>query len=73
MRKTGWFGRATEDGHNTARSGVHFIEGGKPVCGYKPAKAMLFQFCSQGFNWPYIECEKCKQKYRRMVQRGELK
>lgn len=73
MRQTGYFGRATEGGHRAARSGVHFTEDGKPVCGYKPAKAMQFQFCSQGFHWPYIECEKCKAKYRRMAEKGMLK
>ena len=59
---TGWFGRASEDGHNAKNTKVHCLRDGKPLCGYKPHKTMQYQFCSDSIMHSYIECPKCKEE-----------
>ena len=59
---TGYFSRASEDGHSQAISGVHIVDNGKAICGYKPAAHMQFVWCSHSLHLPYVSCKKCKQK-----------
>jgi len=61
--KTGYFARATEEGHRAKFTQVHIVDDyDKPLCGYKPHKTMQFYFCSIGVYLPYIECKRCKVK-----------
>ena len=65
--KTGYFGRATENGHRAMATKVHVVDDfGKPICGYKPHKTMQFQWCAMGVRLPYVECPKCKTKGERL-------
>ena len=59
---TGWFGRASEQGHSAKSTKVHLLVNGKPVCGYKPHKTMQFQWCASSIMNSYIECSECKEK-----------
>lgn len=61
--QTGYFARATEKGHKAAYTKTHLILDGKPMCGYKPHKTMQFVWNAQGAHKPYVECNKCKEKY----------
>lgn len=62
--KTGYFARATEEGHRAKSTQVHIIyEDGYTLCGYKAHKTMQFCVCAFGVHLPYVECKKCLQKY----------
>lgn len=61
--QTGYFARATEKGHKAAYTKIHLTLDGKPMCGYKPHKTMQFVWNAQGAHKPYVECNKCKEKY----------
>jgi len=65
-RLTGWYGRATENDHRAMFTMVHFVEDGKPICGYRPHKTMIFQFCASGFYDNYVECPACRRKKEKM-------
>ena len=57
---TGWFGRPKGEGQRACSTRLtHYVENGKPVCGYKPHPTMLFQFCAAGIHEDYIDCVKC--------------
>ena len=72
MRQTGYFGRATEDGHKAmVTKHIHFVEDGEqPICGYKPHKTMEFQFCTVGFDNRYVSCPRCIKKKERIINEG---
>jgi len=56
MTQTGYW--ASENGH---RSGIHVRQGGRPLCGYKPAKRMQFQWCANCVHLFLVTCKKCKR------------
>jgi len=58
---TGYFARASEDGHKACSSKVHIVRGKLPLCGYRPHKTMQFMFNAAGIHIPYVECAKCKE------------
>lgn len=43
---------------------VHITKDGKSLCGYQPAKSMGFQWNANHVAWEYVECERCKTKFR---------
>jgi len=60
---TGYFARATENGHRAKSTKVHLVQGGQGLCGYVPHPTMRFQFCAAFPVLAYVECPKCKQIY----------
>lgn len=64
MISTGYFGRATEKGHNAMTTQVHVYNGktGRCLCGYKPHKTMQFMWCANDAQVEYIECGNCLEK-----------
>jgi len=56
--KTGWFGR---EHRNTQ---VHILkQNGVCLCGYRPHKTMKFQWCANGVHLPYVECDRCGNRF----------
>lgn len=55
---TGYYGKPGT--HYT--SGVHAVRDGKPLCGYRPAKTMVFQWCANGIQHDYLECDRCRER-----------
>lgn len=39
-----------------------------PLCGYRPSKKMLFQWCSWTYNDGYLDCASCKKIARKMLK-----
>ena len=60
---TGYFGRATELGHNVKSTMVHLVQGSQGLCGYRPHPSMKLQVCAPYPELSYLECDKCKTKY----------
>ena len=61
--KTGYFAKATEEGHKAGFTIVHIVDNyGEPICRYKPHKTMQFCFCSNGIYLPNVECPQCRKK-----------
>jgi len=60
---TGYFGRATELGHNAKSTMVHLVQGSQGLCGYRPHPSMKLQVCAPYPELSYLECDKCKTKY----------
>ena len=58
---TGYFARATENGHKACSTKTHIVRGKLPLCGYRPHKTMQFMFNSAGIYMPFVECKKCKE------------
>jgi hypothetical protein len=44
---------------------VHLILGGRPVCGYRPAKSQEFQWCAHGIQLYYLECPRCRERAKK--------
>ena len=65
--KTGYFARASEEGHNACETMVHVVSDNKALCGYRPHKTMQFCFCAGGVYLPYVKCKKCKEKYSKYL------
>jgi len=62
MKMTGYFGKQSSIPGGTGRAtNVHFVDNGKPLCGYRPARGYTFQSCSHGWHARYIECAKCRR------------
>lgn len=62
--KTGYFARATEEGHRAKSTQVHIVDNyGKSLCRYRPHLTMKFQWCSGGVNLSYVECKECRKNY----------
>lgn len=58
IKATGWFGIP---GGNRGTQ-VHCVdEQRKPVCGARIHPNGQFQWCSQGIQYSYVECRKCKE------------
>lgn len=73
MKETGYFARASEDGHKAmSTKHVHFVEDRKPICRYKPHETMRFQFCSVGFYDGYASCPECIAKKKKMAEESGL-
>jgi hypothetical protein len=68
MAKTGYYARASEDGHRASQSKAHIVLEGNPVCGYKPHKTMQFCWCANGVVEEYVDCVKCRRWYARRVK-----
>jgi hypothetical protein len=52
---------------NGRHTKVHVVENGKPICGCKIDKGMIFQWCAylfSGVTNSYVECEHCRRKLR---------
>lgn len=60
---TGYFGRATELGHNAKSTMVHLVQGSQGLCGYRPHPSMKLHVCAPYPELSYVECDKCKTKY----------
>ena len=61
--KTGYFARATEEGHRAKSTQVHIVDyNNEPLCRYRPHKTMQFCFCANFEHLPYVECKRCKEK-----------
>lgn len=68
--KTGYFSRATEEGHRAKFTQVHIVDGyNKPLCRYKPHITMKFLWCSGGVNLSYVECKECRKKYKKLLKK----
>jgi hypothetical protein len=67
--KTGFYGRPG----SYLESKVHIVQGRKPLCGYKPGKTMKFQWCGTGAIIHYVDCEKCRQRYQKLLEDAENK
>ena len=53
---------------NTKRwTQTHINEDGKPVCGSRIKKDLWYQWCADGKVFEYIECEHCKDWYRKKL------
>lgn len=61
--RTGYFGRATENGHRATHTRVHIVDGRRALCGYVPHETMIFCWCCEGITLEYVECKKCKERY----------
>ena len=46
------------------RSGVHIIQDGLPLCGYKPTPSMQYQFCVNYVCLSYVTCKKCLDRFK---------
>ena len=57
-RGTGWFGLPGSHLYSDTTK-VHFVIGNTPICGAKIRKGMEFQWCTDGFEWHYVECRNC--------------
>lgn len=58
---TGWFGKPSDiPGGEGRHTNVH-VRGldGHCICGYRPAKGYIYQWCAPGAMIPYIECPRC--------------
>ena len=55
---------------NTKNSSkVHVFSQGKALCGYTPHDTMKIQWCAKHIRYDYIECEKCKLKARKILDK----
>ncbi len=62
---TGWWG--IPGGPSCRSTKVHIEEGGKPACGSRLGPKMVYQWCAWGMKWDYLECEHCKDIYRKKI------
>lgn len=47
---------------------VHVVnEHNRPICKYRPAASMSFQWCAAGVQWEYLKCDACKERIRRSM------
>lgn len=63
---TGYFARATENGHRAAHTKVHLVNGSIALCGYMPHPSMKLQSCANFAHLPYVECQSCIDKYNNL-------
>lgn len=63
---TGWYGIPGSERPGTK---VHVVRDSRPLCGYRPAKSMEFQFCSWGVR--YVECDRCRERAERLCNPRE--
>lgn len=71
ITSTGWWGiPGQKDGGRNSR--VHAVSDGKPICGQKFHPEAEYQWCCDGLNRDYLECEKCKRIIDRVVPPGEM-
>lgn len=61
MTSTGWFGVPGRRMGSTVSTKVHFVENHRPICGARIHPLALYQWCSRGMNWDYLECRNCKR------------
>ena len=47
---------------------VHISLNGKPFCGTSLSKKMEYQFCADYVVDHYVECERCRKKYKRHME-----
>lgn len=61
--QTGYFARASGEpkGCKEVVSGVHILENGKTICGYKPHKTLRFHWCAGQIVAHYVECRTCER------------
>jgi hypothetical protein len=61
---TGYFTRATEKGHKACHTMVHLVvQGGNPLCRYRPHKTMKLQWVAMSPRMEYVECKACRKKF----------
>lgn len=66
--KTGYFGRATENGYTAKSTQVHITDSyARPICRYRPHRTMQFQWCASGVMISYVECKQCKEQYKKSL------
>ena len=49
---------------------VHIAIDGKPYCGIKISKDMVFQWCANHVVGEYVRCEKCIENYKEHLKRS---
>ena len=64
MYTTGWWG-LPGDQTNKGFTKVHLEVNGKPACGSRLRKGMIYQWCAPGIKYDYLECEHCKRKAKK--------
>ena len=71
---TGWWGMPGDQSMKGFTK-VHLYDRNKggPACGAKLRKGMIYQWCSSGIKWDYLECEHCKRIGRRFLDGIEVK
>lgn len=62
---TGFF---ADEKHGTK---VHLVSNRKPICGVAVGKKMQYQWCANFAKLDYVECERCKKKYKTLLLREE--
>lgn len=68
--KTGYFARATEEGHKALFTQVQIVNGyNKPLCRYKPHGTLHFLWCANCVQLSYVECKKCKEEYKKLLNK----
>lgn len=68
--KTGYFARATEEGHRAKFTQVHIVNDyDKPICRYRPHRTMQFMFSANEAYLPYVECKGCRKKYNKFIDK----
>ena len=61
---TGYFG---VPGSARGNFTVHVVARTGPICGWRPRKEMQFQWCANGIQWSFIECDSCKRAARKLL------
>lgn len=61
---TGYWGIPGKNGGQT-----HINRNGKPLCGQRLHPKAEFQFCANRIHLPYVECQRCKQRASRILDR----
>lgn len=65
MFSTGYYG---VPGNLRGSFTIHLITDEGPVCGWRPRREMEFQWCAHRIHYEMIECEKCKQRAKAILQ-----
>ena len=61
ITSTGFF---ADEKHGTK---VHLVNNREPICGSVIGKKMQYQWCVNFVKLDYVECERCKKKYKSLL------
>ena len=65
---TGWWGRPGDKSlKGFTKVHLYKINTHGPACGAGVGKDMIYQWCSPGIKWDYLECENCKRIARKFL------
>ena len=71
----GWYGRCFNKNHKSLSTKTHVVSDvikGKVLCGYKPHKTLEFNWCATNNNMIYLECNKCKTKLKKILEKERI-